>query len=182
MDVQSRSAATKLAKLDSVEVKIIRLLQKDGRMTTSDLARECGVSEPTARRKLTRLLETEVIKIRAVSDPFALGYAAPAYIGLDVERSKIEEASKFLSRYPMIESVAVVTGPYDLLVKAAFHSTAELYDFVLEELTKADGIKDSNSFLVLKSFKHDGLEGVADIGRLHGHGGDGNRNLEEKPR
>ena len=160
-------ATTEPGKLDSVEVKMIRLLQKDGRMSTSELARECGVSEPTARRKLTRLLNSGTIKIRAVADPFALGYSAPAYIGLDVERQKIEEVSKFLSRYPMIESVAVVTGPHDLLIKAAFHSTAELYDFVLEELTKVDGISDSNSFLVLKNFKHDGLEGVAGVERLH---------------
>lgn len=151
------------AKLDRVERQIIRLLQKDGRLATSEIARECGVSEPTARRKLGRLLEENIISIRAVADPIALGYAAPAYIGLDVERSKIEEVSSFLSRYPLIESVAVVTGPHDVLIKAAFHSTAELYDFVLKELTKSDGIKDSNSFLVLKSFKHVGLEGVADI-------------------
>jgi Lrp/AsnC family transcriptional regulator, regulator for asnA, asnC and gidA len=148
------------AKLDRVEKQIVRLLQRDGRMATSEIARECGVSEPTARRKLARLLDDKVISIRAVADPIVLGYATPAYIGLDVERSKIEKVSKFLSHYPMIESVAVVTGPHDVLVKAAFDSAAELYDFVLKELTKADGIKDSNSFLVLKSFKHCGFEGV----------------------
>jgi len=151
------------AKLDRVERQIIRLLQKDGRLATSEIARECGVSEPTARRKLGRLVDEKIISIRAVADPIVLGYATPAYIGLDVERSRIEEVSNFLSRYPMIESVAVVTGPHDLLIKAAFHSAAELYDFVLKELTKADGIKDSNSFLVLKSFKHHGLESVADL-------------------
>ena len=51
------------------------------------------------------------------------------------------------------------------MIKAAFHSTAELYDFVLKELTKADGIKDSNSLLVLRNFKHNSLEGVADVAR-----------------
>ena len=150
-----------MPKLDRVEIEIVRLLQKDGRMPTSEMARLCGVSEPTVRRKLARLLDDKIIAIRAVSDPFALGYAAPAYIGLDVERPKIEEVSRFLCGYSNIQSVDVVTGPYDLMIKAAFHSTAELYEFAFTELTKADGIKDSNSLLVLKNFKHDGLEGVA---------------------
>ena len=158
----------KSVRLDRVEAAIIRLLQKDGRMATSEIARSCGASEPTVRRKMARLLKEEIISIRAVADPFSLGYAAPAYIGLDVERPKIEEVARFLSNYPMIESVAVVTGPYDLLIKAAFHSTEELYDFVLKELTKQDGIKDSNSFLMLKSFKHHGHEGVADLDGVAG--------------
>ena len=112
-----------MPKLDRVEIEIVRLLQKDGRMPTSEMARLCGVSEPTVRRKLARLLDDKIIAIRAVSDPFALGYAAPAYIGLDVERPKIEEVSRFLCGYSNIQSVDVVTGPYDLMIKAAFHST-----------------------------------------------------------
>jgi Lrp/AsnC family transcriptional regulator for asnA, asnC and gidA len=148
--------------LDRVEREVIRLLQKDGRMPTSELARLCGASEPTVRRKLTRLLDEKIISIRAVADPAALGFAAPAYIGLDVDRPRIEEVSSFLCGYANVESVDVVTGPYDLMIKAAFHSTAELYRFVFAELTKADGIKDSNSLLVLKNFKHDGLVGTAE--------------------
>jgi Lrp/AsnC family transcriptional regulator, regulator for asnA, asnC and gidA len=154
-----------MSKLDRVEAEIVRLLQKDGRLPTSDLARLSGASEPTVRRKLARLLNEKIIVIRAVADPFSLGYAAPAYIGLDVERPKIEEVSEFLCTYPNIESVDVVTGPYDLLIKAAFHSTAELYDFVLKELTKAPGVTDSNSLLVLRNFKHNALEGVAEVAR-----------------
>jgi Lrp/AsnC family transcriptional regulator for asnA, asnC and gidA len=153
----------KAAKLDRVEIAIICLLQKDGRMPTSEIARVCGASEPTVRRKLARLLDEKIIAVRAEADPFSLGYAAPAYIGLDVERQKIERVARWLSKYPVIESVDVITGPHDLLIKAAFHSTEELYDFVLKELTKQDGIKDSNSFLMLKSFKHHGHEGVADL-------------------
>jgi Lrp/AsnC family transcriptional regulator for asnA, asnC and gidA len=151
--------------LDRVEARIIKLLQRDGRMPTSEIARAADVSEPTARRKLQRLVAEGIITIRAVSDPVALGYAAPAYIGLDVDRPKIEEVAAFLREYPMIETVAVTTGPFDILVKAAFHSTAELYDFVLKELTKVEGIKDSHSFLVLRNFKHEGLHGVADAER-----------------
>jgi Lrp/AsnC family transcriptional regulator for asnA, asnC and gidA len=147
--------------LDRVEAEIVQTLQRDGRMATVQIARDVGVSEPSVRRKLSRLLDGGIITVRATADPVALGYAAPAYIGLDVERSEIESVAQFLSKYPMIESVAVITGPYDILIKAAFHSTTELYEFVLHELTKVAGIKDSHSFLVLKSFKHTGLQGVA---------------------
>jgi Lrp/AsnC family transcriptional regulator, regulator for asnA, asnC and gidA len=147
---------------DQSEINLIRLLQRNGRMSTAELSRETGTSEPTVRRKLARLIDDGIITIRAVSDPVSLGYAAPAYIGLDVERHRIEEVAQVLSGYPMIETVAVITGPFDILVKAAFHSTSELYDFVLKELAKVEGIKDSHSFLVLRNFKHEGLTTVAD--------------------
>jgi hypothetical protein len=51
-------------------------------MSTAELAREAGTSEPTVRRKLGRL------------------------------RHRIEEVAQTLSSYPMIETVAVITGPW----------------------------------------------------------------------
>lgn len=156
-------ATTEPRELDQHEAHIIRCLQRDGRMPTSEIAREIGISEPTVRRKLARLLEDGTITIRAVADPFALGYAAPAYIGINVDRQKIEEVARVLAAYPMIETVAVVTGPSDLLIKAAFRSTDELYGFILKELIRVEGIRDTDTLFVLKSFKHTGLEETADI-------------------
>ena len=52
--------------LDKLDCRLIRLLQKDGRMSNIALAQELGVSEYTVRSRLKRLLDDETIKIVAV--------------------------------------------------------------------------------------------------------------------
>ena len=146
------------AQLDSVERQIISLLQEDGRKTTAEMARLISVAEPTVRRKLTRLLQEEIIKVRAVSDPARLGFSAPAFIGLDVDRARIEAVAEKLCTYPMVEDVVILTGPYDILIRAAFESTTELYEFVLHELGTVEGIRDTHSFLVMRNLKFSGLK------------------------
>ncbi len=63
--------------LDKTEREIIKLLQKDGRMSFVDMAEQIGVTEGTIRRKFYRLLEEGVIKIAAVTDPSRWGSTRP---------------------------------------------------------------------------------------------------------
>ncbi len=146
--------------LDPVERQIVTILQEDGRTTTADMARSIGVAEPTIRRKLNRLLDEQIVKLRAISDPVRLGFSAPAFIGLDVERAQIEAVAEKLCSYPMVEDVVILSGPYDILVRAAFESSSQLYDFVLKELSKVEGIRDTHSFLIMRNLKHADLRAV----------------------
>jgi Lrp/AsnC family transcriptional regulator for asnA, asnC and gidA len=146
------------AKLDKVERQIIAILQENGRETTAEMARKIDVVEPTIRRKLNRLLQEGIITVRAVADPVRIGFSAPAFIGLDVDRARIEEIAEKLCLYPMIEDVVILTGPYDILVRGAFESTSHLYEFVLHELASLEGIRDTQSFLIMRNFKFSGLK------------------------
>lgn len=149
--------------LDDDEKKIVRILQEDGRMSTADIARRLQVSEPTARKKLNRLLADNVIKIRAVADPVALGYTTPVYIGLVVERPKLDEVAAALAKYDFIESVTISTGPHDITLKACFVSADEVYKFLFEELVKYEGIRDSDTMLIFQNIKYHGLVGVVGV-------------------
>lgn len=148
--------------LDSTELAIVRILQDDGRIATAEMARRLNVSEPTVRRKLSRLQDSEVLHVVAVTDPASLGYGAPAYIGLDVDRPKIQEVAVLLAEYDVVSSVVVATGPYDVIIEAAFPTIQDLYEFVLDELAKYEGIRDSHSFLVLQRFKMAGVKTFLD--------------------
>lgn len=152
-----------LHKLDRSEKLIIRLLQEDGRMSTAELARRSGISEPTVRKKLGQLIQQGRVRIRATADPVELGYEASAFIGIDVERDAILKVADVLSQYPFVDSVAVTTGPYDLIIKACFTTLQDLYNYILVEIANVEGIKDTHSLMILKNIKSDGLIGVAGI-------------------
>lgn len=116
------------------------------------------------------------MRIRATADPVDLGYEASAFIGIDVERNAIIKVAKVLQQYSFVDSVAVTTGPYDLIIKACFETLRDLYDFILVELAAVDGIKDSNSLMILQNIKTDGLIGVAGL-----EDGPNNESQDNKP-
>lgn len=149
--------------LDDDEKKIIRLLQEDGRMSTADMARRLQVSEPTIRKKLNRVLNDGIIKIRAVADPVHLGYMTPVYIGLVVDRLKLDDVAEQLAKYDFVETVTISTGPYDITIKACFESAGEVYAFLFEELVKHEGIRDTDTTLIFRNIKHQGLIGVIGV-------------------
>lgn len=149
--------------LDDDEKQIIRLLQDDGRMSTADIARRLKVSEPTVRKKLNRVIGEGLIKIRAIADPVELGFRTPVYIGLVVERSKIEYVANELKNYSFIDSVTISTGPNDITIYGCFESPNDVYKFLFEELVKYEGIKETDTTLVFKNVKSGGFKGVVGI-------------------
>ena len=60
--------------IDRVDCEIIRLLQKDGRIANTDIAKKVGISEATVRSRLDRLVKENYIQIVAVSNPMKLGF------------------------------------------------------------------------------------------------------------
>ena len=69
--------------LDPLNRRLLRVLAGDPRMSVSELARQLGVSVPTARDRLRRLEETGVIRgYRVDIDPAALGYPVAVWVRL----------------------------------------------------------------------------------------------------
>ena len=141
-------------KLGKTEQDIIRELQLDGRQSYADLARRVGVSNVTTRKKVSQLLESGVISIGAQANPYDLGYNAPCFIGMDVDRDAIEEVALGLAKLPEVEMVAVC-NTFDILIKVTTRSTDDLYHFIMHGLKKFPAIRDTQTFLVFKFFKHE---------------------------
>ena len=66
--IKNNSRGKKKA-IDAVDCQMIRLLQKDGRISNTEIAKRIGVSEATVRIRLNRLIKEEIIQIVAVSNP-----------------------------------------------------------------------------------------------------------------
>lgn len=139
--------------LDATERRLIELLQEDGRLSVASLARALGVTEVTARRKLTRLLRDRVIQVVATVDPFDVGYETPVIIGLKVQRSRLDEVAERLSRLPQVRYVGATTGRVDLIIEVVTRTNQDLADFLLTDLAKIDGITDSETNLVIRIYK-----------------------------
>ena len=138
----------------ALDHKIIAALQEDARQTNAALAALVGSSEPTVRRRVDRLLASQVIKIVAVAPPFQLGYDVVAILGIQIDHRHLDEISDALLALPEIRFAGVTLGSYDVVVEAWFHSTGELLAFLHERLSKIVGIQRVESLQVAKMIKY----------------------------
>jgi Lrp/AsnC family transcriptional regulator for asnA, asnC and gidA len=140
-------------RLDEIDKRIIALLQADGRMPNVDIARELGCSEGTVRRRLDRLLFGGAMRIGAILEPARLGLGTHTIIGVDVELAQAERVGRMLAEMPEICSVVYVTGNYDIIAEAVFHSNEELLAFITERIANIPGIRRVETSHILKVLK-----------------------------
>ena len=82
-------ARKRSSNLTQLDIGIIDLLRKDGRITTRNLASHLGVSEVTIRKRLKRLRENAILNITAVVEPRQLGYNHDVVLNLRVNVNSI---------------------------------------------------------------------------------------------
>jgi len=132
---------------------MVELLQLDGRLSIASLARDLGVTEVTARRKLKRLLDDGIIQVVATVDPFDVGYESPVIVGLKVEKPKLDHIARLLSELPQVRYVGASTGRVDLIIEVVVRTNQDLADFLLGELVALDGVIDTETNLIVRIYK-----------------------------
>ena len=135
--------------LDNTDERIMKMLQRDGRMSYVDMAGKLGVTEGTARRRCQRLIAERLVHVVGIVDPFKVGLDSLAIIGLNVEPGKTEKVAKEVSAFDEIKYVAVTTGGTDIVVHGYFPSNNDLSSFLVDRLAYIQGITQVNTSLVL---------------------------------
>jgi Lrp/AsnC family transcriptional regulator for asnA, asnC and gidA len=140
-------------KIDQTDCKIIELLQKDGRMPNTMIAKKLGISEATVRSRLNRLTKEEYIQIVAVSNPLKLGFEIVGMLKIDVDIKKLDAVSKALSKIDQIWFVVHTTGSSEIYAEFNAKSIDDLNDFISQKVNKIDGLLKTEISLVLKYIK-----------------------------
>ncbi|EHR77614.1 transcriptional regulator [Thermococcus litoralis DSM 5473] len=136
-------------KLDETDKNILRLLQEDGRMSYSEIARRIGIPESTVRLRVKKLIEEGVIrKFAALINPFKAGYNIVAFIAVDIEPNKIKKAVEELSKLPEVDVLGIATGAHDVLMQVTVKDLQELESFLIEKLGKIEGIKSTETSIL----------------------------------
>ncbi len=142
-----------MSNIDHLDEQLLELLAADARQNSKRLATQLAVSAATARRRLKKLLQSGAVHIVGVADPYKIGLPVIAVTALKVERDKVEEVLKALSRRPRCRWLSTTTGRFDILAIEWFSSTDSLSYFVQKDLAKIAGIKDTETFICLHVHK-----------------------------
>jgi Lrp/AsnC family transcriptional regulator, regulator for asnA, asnC and gidA len=138
---------------DPVDRRILALLQRNGRMSNSAIARSLAVSEPTIRRRINHLLSTERLRIVAVPSPESAGLTLSAVLGLSCELKELDRIARTLIGFKELRYVVYTTGPYDLMCEGFFYSHQHLLQFLTHQIASINGITRTETSIVLKAAK-----------------------------
>ena len=138
-----------MVKRNSLDERLIKLLQEDGRQSSNVIAKQLGVSSSTVRRTIKKLVDSGVLRIVGLIDPDKAGFPFVAVIAIDVANEKLDTALKLIASRPEVIWVSATTGRFDVIAIAHFSESAELSRFLREDLAKIEGLKDSETFLCL---------------------------------
>ena len=142
--------------LDALDYKLMRQLRASPRSAYTSLAASAGCSKATARRRIERLINDQVLQVIAVADPVGLGYTIRVNIGLGVRPGMIDQAAMALSASPDTHHVVITTGSFDLLFTTFFKTQDDLSRFVREYLGTVPGVI-SHEVMVLMKVTKDNL-------------------------
>ncbi|MEA2271229.1 MAG: hypothetical protein QOF29_974 [bacterium] len=140
--------------LDDVDREIIRVLQLDGRMPNTEIARRLGVTETTIRKRIARLLDENLIEIVAVPTGLIDGVTTSAILGISVDLPHIRAVSEAVASLPEVRYVGVSAGRYDVIVEAFFPDKEDVMRFVTETLGGLEGVRHVETSLILKVEKY----------------------------
>lgn len=147
--------------IDKIDQDIMAILQKNSRVTNTEIARRLDVSEGTVRNRIKKLVDNRVIRNIAVVNPESLGYQVHVIVGIQVEYQKMQAITEQLKQKDPVHFVGMAAGRYDLMVIAFFRNTEEQLAFFSEELACIDGIVRLETFTILKMLKTKYLWGVS---------------------
>ncbi|WP_158743907.1 Lrp/AsnC family transcriptional regulator [Acidisphaera sp. L21] len=142
------------AGLDRTDIRILRLLQADGRLGNAEIAKRVNTSAATCHRRIQRLFaEGYLSGVRALVDPHKVGRGSLVMVGVVLDRSTPESFATFeaaAQAMPMILDCHLVAGDFDYFLKIRVRDMADFNRLHGEKLIALPGVRQTRTFFVMK--------------------------------
>ena len=143
--------------LDRTDVRVLALLQREGRLPNSELAGRVNLSPSACLRRVQRMEAAGVITgYGARLDPLALGLGLQAFVRVQLQKHGQESVAHFAQNVQDWDEVVTchaLTGDMDYLLHVIVRDLEHFSNFLLDRLLNASGVADVNSSFVLRTVK-----------------------------
>ena len=134
-------------------IKLLRILRENSRISYLEIARILGVSETAVRKRVKRLLEEGVIRRFTIEiDPKKVGYQVVAMIGLDTKPEALISVLEMLKELENVQSLYSSSGDHMIMMECWFKDYNELSRFV-KSLEEIEGITRICPAIILEKIK-----------------------------
>jgi Lrp/AsnC family transcriptional regulator for asnA, asnC and gidA len=153
MAMRSLAARGRRPVLDDLDKAIIAALQVDGRRPYAQIGRELKVPEATVRQRAERLISRGVVQVVGVTDPLAMGFGQPAFIGLHVDASRLDEVAEAVAALDEVTYVVVTAGRFDMICEVVCEDNEHLLRVLADRMAHIEGIRSTETMVELRFVK-----------------------------
>ena len=143
--------------LDGIDLKILRILQDEGRISNLDLSKKIGMSPPPTLRRVRDLEKNGFIDgFRANLDPSKLGYDLTAWIFISLKNQNEESLNAFeklVWGWETIRECYMLNGEVDFILKSISKNMVEFNDFLSQNITSNENILSVKTAFAIKTTK-----------------------------
>ncbi len=138
--------------LDTIDKKILRLLQKDARLNTKEIADKIGLSVTPTYERLKKIEKTKVIKgYVALLDPQIIGKTCTAFCTVTLRLHSaplLKQFEQALRSFPEVMECYHVAGAYDYLIKIVVDNMNDYKQLLVNKLAAMENIANVQSSLL----------------------------------
>jgi len=114
-------------KIDGIDIKILRALQKDARINFADIAKDCGVSIDTISKRFRKMKRAGVVRGATVLlNPKSLGCDYVASLGIGVDYPYVREVAEFIGKIPDVVFCTPSMGRHSVFAIAVLKNVDRL--------------------------------------------------------
>jgi Lrp/AsnC family leucine-responsive transcriptional regulator len=147
----------KTQRLNRIDRNILRILQRDGRTSYAELARQVGLSTTPCIERVRRLEREGVIRsYQAILNPESLDAGLVVIVQIRLSRTAqdiFEEFKKHAFALEAVQECYLVSGNFDYLIKARVADMHAYREFLGETLLTLPGVQESTSYVVMEQVK-----------------------------
>ena len=139
--------------MDDLDKLILQTLQEDGRAPFTHIAKLAGVSETTIRTRYRNLVEEGIIRSVGIVDPYALGFQAPAIVGMTVEPGMSDQVAREIGDLPEVSYLVMTLGRFDLIVEVFCRDLPHFTSLLTQQIQSIPGIRSTETLMIARSYK-----------------------------
>ncbi len=144
-------------KLDETDLRILKELQADGRITNIELSKRVGISAPPCLRRVRALEKAGLIKgYHAVIDSRALGFEVTVFamVGLHSQaEADLQSFETLVKSWPEVRECHMLNGEIDFILKIVASDLSTFQSFLTEKLTSAPNVDSVKTSLTIRTSK-----------------------------
>ena len=144
-------------KLDKTDRRILDILQREGRISVTDLAERVGLSATPCARRVRQLETSGLIQgYSALVDTKRIGPSIQAIVLIKLEQHSDDIVEGFrttLIERPEVLACYTMTGEMDFLLHVIVRDIDALSNFTMRRLLRVNGVRDVTSSIVLETVK-----------------------------
>lgn len=144
--------------MDETDKRLLRLLQRDGRITNVDLAKQANMSPAATHERVRRLQQDGIIEGYSVKlNAARLGRALLMFVEITLDRTTdnvFEAFAAAVGRTPEVLECHMVAGGFDYLIKVRVRDMEAYRTFLSVTLLALPGVRQTHTYAVMDEVKH----------------------------